>query len=110
MDGVEILNVLKIIETSYKINKEMIILFILAFIAICFAIGFACKKKLIFVIFYIITMAFMFLTLNVFYKTRDKIEKTRYEVTISDEVNYNEFIEKYNVIEKRGKIFVVEEK
>ena len=46
MDGVEILNVLKIIETSSKINKEMIILFILAFIAICLAIGFACKKKI----------------------------------------------------------------
>lgn len=37
-------------------------------------------------------------------------QKTQYYVTISDEVNYKEFIEKYDVIETKGDIYIVEEK
>lgn len=36
--------------------------------------------------------------------------ETHYEVTISDEVNFNEFVEKYEVIEQDGKIYTVREK
>ena len=35
---------------------------------------------------------------------------THYEVTLDDSVSMNEFTDKYNIIEQRGKIFVVEEK
>ena len=34
----------------------------------------------------------------------------RYEVVISDDVNYNDFIKQYEVIEQRGKILVVQER
>lgn len=37
-------------------------------------------------------------------------QKTQYYVTISDEVNYKEFIEKYEVTETKGDIYIVEEK
>ena len=36
--------------------------------------------------------------------------KTRYKVTISDEVKMNEFYEKYKVIDQEGKIYTVEER
>ena len=36
--------------------------------------------------------------------------ETRYEVTIDDSVSMKEFAEKYEIIEERGKIFVIKEK
>jgi hypothetical protein len=36
--------------------------------------------------------------------------ETQYKVTISDEVNFNEFVEKYEVIEQDGKIYTVRER
>ena len=35
---------------------------------------------------------------------------TQYEVTVDDGVSINEFTDKYNIIEQRGSIYVVEEK
>lgn len=36
--------------------------------------------------------------------------ETRYKVTISDEVSMNEFLEKYEIIDKEGKIYTVRER
>ena len=36
--------------------------------------------------------------------------ETQYKVTISDEVNFNEFVEKYEIIEQDGKIYTVRER
>lgn len=36
--------------------------------------------------------------------------ETRYEVTIDDSVYMKEFVEKYEIIEERGEIFVIKEK
>ena len=35
--------------------------------------------------------------------------KTQYYVTISDEVNFKEFTEKYEIVETKGDIYIVEE-
>ena len=35
----------------------------------------------------------------------DEIIEIQHDITISDEVNFNEFYEKYEVIEQKGKIF-----
>lgn len=35
---------------------------------------------------------------------------TQYEVLISDEVNFNEFYQKYEIIEQRGEIYVIQER
>lgn len=37
-------------------------------------------------------------------------QKTQYYVTISNEVSYKEFTEKYEIIETKGNIYIVEEK
>lgn len=36
--------------------------------------------------------------------------KTQYEVTISDDVSMNEFMEKYEIIEQDGKLYTVRER
>lgn len=36
--------------------------------------------------------------------------KYQYEITIDDAVSFNEVIEQYDIIERRGEIFVVEER
>lgn len=36
--------------------------------------------------------------------------KYQYEIIVDDSVTFNELTEKYNIIEQRGEIFVVEEK
>ena len=38
------------------------------------------------------------------------IYPVQYEITLSDDVNYNEFVKQYEVIEQRGKILVVKER
>lgn len=40
----------------------------------------------------------------------DSSERYEYTVTISDEVSFNEFTAKYEIIEQRGKIYVVRER
>lgn len=35
---------------------------------------------------------------------------TQYEAIISDEVNFNEFYQRYEIIEQRGKIYVIQER
>lgn len=35
--------------------------------------------------------------------------ETRYKVTISDEVSMNEFLERYEIVDQDGKIFIVRE-
>lgn len=35
---------------------------------------------------------------------------TQYEVLISDEVNFSEFYQKYEIIEQRGEIYVIQER
>lgn len=36
--------------------------------------------------------------------------ETHYTVTISEEVSYNEFVEKYEVVDQHGKLFTIKEK
>lgn len=38
------------------------------------------------------------------------VYETHYKVTISDEVKMNDFLEKYEIIDQEGKIYVVRER
>ena len=40
----------------------------------------------------------------------DEVDYVKYDVVISDEVNFNEFTEHYEIIEQKGKIYTVKEK
>ena len=108
MNGVEILNSYQIIKTSWGICFEGIIFLILLIICAIIMIHFMKKGDFVAIAFFVGVFLF-FVTSIISFSQGNKTEITRYEVIISDEVSYNEFTEKYNVIERRGKIFVVEE-
>jgi hypothetical protein len=43
-------------------------------------------------------------------KSTDEIDYIKHDVIISDEVNFNEFTEQYEIIEQNGKIYTVKER
>lgn len=44
------------------------------------------------------------------YINKDATDTVRYEVTISEEVNFTDFTKRYEIIEQRGDIYVIEER
>ena len=61
------------------------------------------------VIIGLFTLLGIFVSIYGFTHLPDKYQ-TRYEVTISDEVNFNEFNSKYEVVEQKGLIYTIIEK
>ena len=39
-----------------------------------------------------------------------KVETTTYQVTINDTVNFNEFMDKYDIIDQEGRIYTIRDK
>lgn len=111
MVGVEILNAKEVI-VGYDANSTAIfvaaaVVFLLAvlwYISCYYADEgpIAILMGAIFGIFIAFIAAFLTYAI-----TRTPLYETQYEVTVSDSVNVNEFTEKYEVIDIRGKIFTV---
>ena len=58
----------------------------------------------------IFTLLGIFVSIHGFTNLPENKYQTRYEVTISDEVNFNEFNSKYEVVEQNGLIYTIVEK
>ena len=58
----------------------------------------------------IFTLLGIFVSIHGFTHLPENKYQTRYEVTISDEVNFNEFNSKYEVVEQNGLIYTIVEK
>jgi len=58
---------------------------------------------------FLCTVFFMVGILIIFIRA-PKIQTTRYEIILNDEITFNEFNDRYKLIEERGDILVVEEK
>lgn len=43
-------------------------------------------------------------------KETDQIDCVKYQVTVSDEVKLNEFLDKYEILDQEGKIYTVKER
>ena len=56
------------------------------------------------------TLFCMFASIYEFTHLPENKYQTRYEVTISDDVNFNEFNSKYEVVEQNGLIYTIVEK
>ncbi len=118
MDGVTILNTIEraITETPWSWKHFWIVFFISlgAMIFIGFMSGLSDGSCLAgslagLIIGVICGILFGILAGNILNEvTVDTV--TQYEVTIDDSVSMNEFTDKYNIIEQRGKIYIVEEK
>lgn len=46
----------------------------------------------------------------IFFISKEKVPVTRYEVILNNEITFNDFNDRYKVMEERGDILVVEEK
>lgn len=44
------------------------------------------------------------------YSTNNPVKVTTYQVILNDDVSYNEFVEKYEVIKQEGRIYTIYEK
>lgn len=40
----------------------------------------------------------------------NEVAEIKYQVTISDEVNFNDFVDKYEIVKQEGKIYTVKER
>ena len=58
----------------------------------------------------IFTLLGIFVSIHGFTHLPENKYHTRYEVTVSDEVNFNEFNSKYEVVEQNGLIYTIIEK
>lgn len=112
MNGIEILNSYQFTQSNnlWSIIMTLAIIFFVIMIpafAYYIAINNISTKKFFLGAF---ISLFCLITFLGFLSEKSKYNVIRYEVILSDEVNYNEFTEKYKVIEQRGKIFIIEEK
>lgn len=117
MDGVNILNQYEVtIHTSAEISAVAFGITFLSVIVICSLVGFYAEEctyegAIFGLLIGLVLGAFTGLIAGAVFNEPSKIETTtQYEVTVDDSVSITEFYEHYNVIEKRGEIFIVEEK
>lgn len=62
------------------------------------------------VIIVLFTLLSIFVSIHGFTNLPENKYQTRYEVTISDDVNFNEFTSKYQVVKQEGLIYTIIEK
>lgn len=115
MNGVEILNQTNIYQTEYSTWVFWLIL------AICFTIGLvvAIIEWVDFgfnidgvIALVACTVIGFFLGIAGGVATEhetDKLDYIEYQVTVSNEVNFNEFLEKYEILGQEGKIYTIKE-
>lgn len=109
MEGVEILNVYDYVVSQGQVAPVLLGICIIVAV-ISFSVGMAglvTEPKLSVIGFGIMLLCFI----GIFISSRPKepIIETRYEVTLSDKVDFNEFTQQYKIIEQRGKILVIKE-
>lgn len=120
MDGVTILNEIEVVQVvNDTFNYSAAIIALIITVLVCAVIGFFIGKKAFDEVGGIMTGVLAGLVLSIFigglfgklFEYPPVTETTmRYEVTIDDSVSMIEFTERYNIIEQRGSIFVIEEK
>lgn len=62
------------------------------------------------IVFLLVGIVFATLTYVTIRKPTDEIDYIEYEVLIDDSVSFTEFNDKYDIINQKGKIYVVREK
>ena len=105
-------DVMKILNTFEYVEKvpgwQIAILVVVGLVLIFFEVFFACQKEWgrslasAFLALILIGLALLLCS--------TKIEETRYECAIDDTTSFNEVMENYEVVERRGDIWVLREK
>lgn len=113
MDGVTILNAWSETHLTFWFGGLLTLIFFVTFI-IAFStlvIGGICNRKWDSFAAGICSCIFLLFSAGAsYYVIGEPKEVTMREVTISDDVKFNEFMERYKVISQRGNIYKVEDK
>ena len=111
MEGVEILNT--IYEYGSLINPVCFFIFAIALLVIVIigrcTIDYDAIQYILLFLAAIALVGIIVCGIGMTIET-DKIIDTKYQVIVSDDVNLNEFQEKYEIIEQNGKIYTVKER
>lgn len=113
IEGIEILNKIEIVKTVFPgwVGWITLIGCIIVFlIGIIFAIKERDGSWVIIAFFINILFVFMMIIFGDVNQKKVPTGRYRYEVTMSDDVNFKEVYEKYELVETRGEIFVFEDK
>ena len=111
MNGVEIFNT--VYEYGSLINPDWVALFVLitgiiAIVGIC-TTSFDKAQKVLKILVTISMACVIGSAIGANIET-NKIIGINYQVTISEEVKFNDFMEKYEIIDQKGKIYTVRER
>lgn len=111
MAGVEILSS----ETIYNSFIPIGLAIVGLILGICFLIIFGltsyCDAPILTIIFGI--MGFVLFIISFFggsIKNKNNIDYIEYKVTVEDSVSMTEFLDKYEILETEGKIYIIKEK
>lgn len=110
MDGVTILNQIEDVS-GFPLGIILIILCFAAMVLSIYAICLMIKEKSFEALFFpIIAIIISVMAFGAGICNINESPHINYEVTISDEVSFKDFTNKYEVIEQRGEIYVVKER
>lgn len=112
MSGINVLNTIPIMTNPLWVNILFILSGILFLTGIIFVITSAHKisDKMLITGFILLAIGFVSLIVCSIYEGSVPTGKYKYEVTIDENVSFTEINSKYNIIEQRGSIYVLEDK
>ncbi len=111
MNGIEILNT--VYEYESLMNPIWFILafcsvVIIAILGLC-TLNYDKAQRILLRLVVVAVIGFFISVLGLEIKT-DEIVDVKYQVTISEEVNFNDFMERYEILNQEGKIYTVRER
>ena len=111
INGVEIL-AMEEVAISYAFNWDMCLLIGVLIFVIMLIIGTVSERGSDMIVWIIAGIVFgcLFGALSGSVTEEPTEYENRYKVTISDEVSMNDFLERYEIIDKEGKIYTVVER
>lgn len=117
LKGINVLNTYDIVSSEYHdMIFPAIVFSFVAVSGIALIIYLLLDSKRIkdaltpFVIIVLFTLLSTFVSIHGFTHLPENKYQTRYEVTISNDVNFNEFTSKYQVVKQEGLIYTIVEK
>lgn len=116
MEGITIINTIPIYAAANTWMITVAMSCILAAFVIAI-LGYIFQHYAIFTVLLVACLALLltcvvFIAIHAFSDNinTDEIEKYQYEVLVDDSVRFNDFNDKYEVVDHRGEIYIIEEK
>ena len=110
MDGITILNTIIVNDCADWVSFTVLALGIICIASLVLMLNSNDSGAIIFGTISLLTMIAMPIIIDISESHWRTNERNQYECIIDDSVSINEVYEKYNVIERRGKIWILEDK